>query len=91
MEYARRALQTIAALTYYNLTTGNGGTKTLSGATTVDNNLTIDSGVTLDVSSFTLTDAGSLTNNGILNGSSGTLMIAGAGPAAAPSRPAPAR
>ena len=39
--------------------------------------LTIDSEATLDLSSYTLTDAGYLSNSGTLNGDTGTLNVGG--------------
>lgn len=46
--------QDIPVYTYYNLTTSNGGTKTLSGNTTVTNNLTLTSGA-LQLGDYNLT------------------------------------
>lgn len=44
VNYNNAVAQNIGAYTYYNLTTSNGGTKTLSGNTFVSNNLTLNSG-----------------------------------------------
>ena len=51
--------QSIPALTYYNLNSSTGGTKTLGGAVTVNAVLTVGASSTLDLSSQTLTLAGS--------------------------------
>jgi len=50
--------QNIPALTYYNLNTSTGDTKTLQGTTTVSNALTINASTTLDLGVFILNLAG---------------------------------
>jgi len=53
ISYDASGAQTIAAFSYYNLTTVNGGTKTLgAGTTTIAGNLTVSQG-TLDLGGYT--------------------------------------
>jgi prepilin-type N-terminal cleavage/methylation domain-containing protein len=65
-------------LTYYNLETSGGGTKTLSGTETL-HNLTIDAGTVLDVSSsnYGLTLSGIWANSGSFTPQSGTVTLSG--------------
>lgn len=63
-------VQNIPALTYYNLITSNGATKSLLGTTTVSNVLTINGSTTLDLADFILNLSGAgtpLINNGTFN------------------------
>ena len=63
--------QTIAALTYDNLSTsGTGGTMTLGGPTTVDNDLKVGSSTTFDPSTFTVTGG-----TGSVLDDNGTLLV----------------
>ena len=71
--------QNIPALTYSNLQTSTGGTKTLVGATTASGAVTINSGSTLNLSSqtFTLTGTGSvLSVSGTLTPATSTVDFA---------------
>jgi hypothetical protein len=59
--------QNIPAITYFNLNTSNGDTKSIMGTTTVSNVLTIDASTTLDMGEYILNLGGSgtpLVNNG---------------------------
>ena len=56
--FNRSNVQTIPALTFYNLQTAGNNTKTLGGAVTVSNVLTVGTGTTLALSTHTLTLSG---------------------------------
>ena len=86
------AAQTIAGLTYYNLTTSGSGTKTLGGDVTADNNLTVGDSTTLAVGTTALTvngasdingtmtvSTGSVDANGAFDATGGTITFTGAG------------
>ncbi len=67
IEYNGTSAQTIAAITYYDLTITNGGTKSILGPVTVDHDLLANSGtVTIIDASGSLTIHGDLDNSGIL-------------------------
>jgi LPXTG-site transpeptidase (sortase) family protein len=67
--------QTIAAVTYNNLQTATGGTKTLGGAVTVNGGLTVGVGTTLALGANTLTLNGGFTNNGAFTAGTGTVIF----------------
>ncbi|MFQ3597974.1 MAG: hypothetical protein SNJ66_06475, partial [Chloroherpetonaceae bacterium] len=73
VDYAAGAAQTVAAVTYGNLTFSGGGTnnRTLAGATTVQGNLTVNAGKTL------VTDNHNLTVGGNFNLSAATSAYSG--------------
>jgi fibronectin-binding autotransporter adhesin len=81
------ANQTIAAVTYGNLTFSGGGTnnRTLAGATTVQGNLTINAGKTLVTSNNNLTVGGNFNlaaGTANFNGGTSTVTFNGTGPQA---------
>jgi LPXTG-site transpeptidase (sortase) family protein len=63
-------------LTYYNLSTSTGGTKTLGSATIVNNTLTIGAATTLNTSNNNLSFA-AFTNNGTFTAGSSNISIIG--------------
>lgn len=67
------ATQSIPAFTYYNLTVGAAGVKTVAGSVTIENDLTISAG-TLDDGATTVLVKGNITNNGAHTGS-GRLLL----------------
>ncbi|MBR9861555.1 T9SS type A sorting domain-containing protein [bacterium] len=54
VRYTKNGAQDIEAVSYYNLELSTGGTKSLTGSTTVSNDITINTGVTLSAGSNTL-------------------------------------
>lgn len=73
--------QNIPELTFYNLNTSTGNTKSLQGTTTVSNVLTINGSTTLDLGSFTLTLSGSgtpLVNSGTFTSGTSTVNFSNA-------------
>jgi hypothetical protein len=94
--YSDAAAQTVLNTTYYNLTLGGSGTKTLANtaSSTVTNSLTINSGIILRLNTtntYTLTLNGTLSGAGtIRGGNTSNLTIGGSGnfgtiiPSAAP-------
>jgi fibronectin-binding autotransporter adhesin len=84
VDYTANANQTIAAVTYGNLTFSGGGTnnRTLAGATTVQGNLTINAGKTLVTSNNNLTVGGdfNLAAGANFNGGTSTVTFNGTGP-----------
>ncbi|MEI6696386.1 MAG: hypothetical protein WCO13_09975, partial [Bacteroidota bacterium] len=75
--------QSIPALTYNNLNTSIGGTKTLGGAVIVNTVLTVGASSTIDLSSQTLTLAGSgtpLVINGAFTASTSTVTYSSSSP-----------
>ncbi len=81
VNYNSSGNQSVGAYSYYNLTLGGGGTKTLAGATTIlaGGTLTIDNGVTLDTSAsnFTLNIGGNFVNNGTFTANASAITING--------------
>ncbi len=77
VEWNASGAQTIADVTYYNLTTSGNNTKTLNGATTVSNTLTIGASTTLDENTRTMTIPGgaSVVVNGTLDFTSSTGLM----------------
>lgn len=71
--------QTVANLTYNNLTISTSGTKTLAAALTIPTTgtLTINSGATLATANYGLIFQGSFVNNGTLTAGSSTVTISG--------------
>lgn len=70
--------QNIPALTYFNLSTSTGDTKTLQGTTTVSGVLTINASTTLSLGSVTLTLSGAgtpLVNNGTFTAGTSTVSF----------------
>ncbi|NUN71352.1 MAG: hypothetical protein HUU02_16765, partial [Bacteroidetes bacterium] len=75
IEYDGTADQTIASMTYYDLTFTNAGTKSVLGAVTVDRNVVANSGtVTIIDAAGALTIHGDLDNSGIFT-NNGTLDL----------------
>jgi hypothetical protein len=77
VEYIINGSQTIAPITYGNLTLSSGGSKNLNGSTTVAGNLTIDNGITLNAGVSSLTLQGNWINNGIFTSSSNLVQLSG--------------
>jgi hypothetical protein len=79
VNYNAAGAQTVAGVTYYNLTTSGSGTKTLGGAVIVSGDLTIGPATTLDVNTtnYALTVQGDWTNNGNFTPQSGTVTLNG--------------
>ncbi|HXH18411.1 MAG TPA: Calx-beta domain-containing protein [Chitinophagales bacterium] len=77
INYSKTGAQTIAALTYNNLSTSGSGTKTIGGAVTVNGNLTIGNGTTLDASGYAMTVKGNWNNAGTFAAASGTVTFSG--------------
>ena len=69
--------QTIPSLTYYNLQTATGGTKTAGGALTVNGDLTIGSSSTFDAGTYTHTIYGNWINNQTFTATSSTITFTG--------------
>ncbi len=80
VEYYGSVAQTVAAVTYGNLTLSNGGAnaKTLAGATVCVGNLLINSGATFGGGATTLNAQGNWTNDGTFNGGTSTITLSGA-------------
>jgi hypothetical protein len=75
--------QTVASVTYGNLTVSGGGTSTLAGATTVQGNLTINAGETLVTNNNDLTVGGNFNlaaGTANFNGGTSTVTFNGTGP-----------
>lgn len=85
VEFSRSGNQTIPNTTYYNLTLGGSGTKSLSNTTntSITNSLVINSGITFRLNTsntLTCTITGSLSGTGSVRGStSSNLTIGGTG------------
>ncbi|MFZ4619625.1 MAG: hypothetical protein ACOYNS_03640 [Bacteroidota bacterium] len=81
VEYNGTDTQSVATVSYGNLTFSNGSSKakSLSGNTVITGNLTINSGATLDEGSNTIELNGNLTDNGSFSSSHGTLNLNGSG------------
>ena len=79
LEYNGIGVQTIASVTYGNVTLTNGGSnaKSLSGNTAIAGNFLINSGATFDAGSSSLTLQGNLTDNGTLTASTSTIELSG--------------
>jgi len=80
VNFSNAGAQNIPALTYYNLTTSTGGTKTLQGTTTVSNVLTINAATTLAAGSNTLNLSGTgnpVVNSGTFTAGTGTVNFDG--------------
>ena len=79
VNYAGSGAQTISNQAYGNLTTSNGGTKSLAATTTVGGSLTIGSGTELNVTAgnFNLSVAGNWSNSGTFTPQSGTVTLNG--------------
>jgi hypothetical protein len=73
--------QSVAGVTYGNLTLSNGGSnqKTQLGNLTAAGNLLINSGATFNSGGYTATLIGNWTNNGIFNASTGGVILNGTG------------
>ena len=78
--YQNNAAQTVANVSYGNLTIAAGGTKTVQDATTVQGLLTINAGTILADGGFTITANGGITNNGTHSGAGEILMSGGSAP-----------
>ncbi len=77
--YGASGDQTVAALTYYNLSTAGSGTKTAGGAIVVNGAFSIEMGTTFNAGATTLTLNGSLTNNGAFNAGTSTAIYGASG------------
>jgi uncharacterized Zn-binding protein involved in type VI secretion len=71
--------QTVANLTYNNLTISTSGTKTLAAALLIGTTgtLTINNSATLATANYALTFQGNFVNNGTLTAGSSTVTISG--------------
>ena len=80
VEYNASGNQSVASLTYNNLTISNTGTKTLAAALTIGTTgtLTINGGATLATANLALIFQGSFVNSGTLTAGSSTVTISGA-------------
>lgn len=79
VEYNATGNQTVAGLTYNNLTISNSGTKTLAAALTIGTTgtLTINNGATLATANYALDFQGSFVNSGTLSAGSSPVTISG--------------
>jgi hypothetical protein len=77
VNYNAAGAQTIAGVTYNNLTLNGSGIKTLGAATVTNGSLMVGSGVTLSMSTYLLTLNGDLNNGGTVSGTTGGVTIAG--------------
>ncbi len=77
--YTGASAQTVAPLTYGNLSFTGAGTKTLSGTTTVGGNINNGSGTILNGATNLLSIAGSWTNTGTFTPATGTIALSGNG------------
>ncbi len=83
LQFNGSGTQTIPVITYYNLTSANGGTKNLGGDLTINGVLTISGTTTLNAtaSNYGITIAGNWVNNGsagtTFNAQSGTVTFNG--------------
>jgi len=69
--------QTIPGLTYFNLQTSTGGTKSASGNITVQGNFAIGSSTTFAAGAYTHAIAGNFTNNGTFLPNTSTILFDG--------------
>lgn len=81
VEYYGASVETVAAVTYGNLTiaNGSGNERLLVSPASVAGTLTVASGGTFNIGGTTLTLNGNLTNNGTLSATTGTIQLAGSG------------
>lgn len=77
--YAGASAQTVAPLTYGNLSFTGAGTKTLSGTTIVNGNINNGSSSTLNGATNLLSISGSWTNSGTFTPATGTVALSGSG------------
>ena len=77
--YSGATAQTVAPLTYGNLSLTGAGTKTLSGSTIVSGNLNNGSGSTLNGATNLLSISGSWTNSNTFTPATGTVAFSGTG------------
>jgi len=80
VNYNGTVAQTIAGVTYGNLSFTNGGAsaKTLAASAVINGDLTISSGASLNASSFTINLGGNWTNSGTFTAGTGTVILNGA-------------
>ena len=79
VNYNGSIAQTVAGVTYGNITFSNGGSafKTLGGATTVKGDILINSGASFGASTYTLNLNGNWNNSGSFTSSTGTVILNG--------------
>jgi len=78
VNYNGTSAQSIAAITYGNLSLSNNGAKSLTGPTTIGGDITIGTGASLNAGSNTISLNGSWTNNGSFTPSTGAMLLNGA-------------
>lgn len=77
VNYNGTSAQSVAAITYGNLSFNNAGVKSLMGPTTVGGDLTIGTGASLNAGSNTLSLNGNWTNNGTFTPATGSVLLNG--------------
>jgi hypothetical protein len=78
VSYTGTVAQSVAPITYGNLTFSNSGVKTLTGPTTVNGDITIFSGASLNADVNTLALGGNWNNSGTFIPATGTVLLNGA-------------
>jgi hypothetical protein len=79
VNYNASGAQTVAALSYGNLTLSGGNTKTLGGALTLNGDLTISSSTTLATANYGVTLNGDFSNSGTFTAGSSAITLTGTG------------
>ncbi|MBM4166181.1 MAG: T9SS type A sorting domain-containing protein [Ignavibacteria bacterium] len=79
VEYNSTVSQSVAAMTYGNLSFSNGGSnaKTLLGSSTVAGNFVINSGASFNAGSYSLSIQGNWSNNGTFTPSTSSIALSG--------------
>ncbi|MEP6512241.1 MAG: hypothetical protein ABJA79_00110, partial [Parafilimonas sp.] len=79
VNYNGAAAQSIAGVTYGNLTLTNGGAnaKTLAASATISGNFLINSGATFNAGAFTINLSGNYTNSGTFTAATSTMIFNG--------------